>query len=349
MRAAPRPGRGWKVFALILLVLLLLSLVGHLGHFVNSLVSIASPAEHAAGPRLQETVIEDAGADEKIAVLDVEGMISSFGDGSGYSLVELIRYQLKRAASDREVKAVILRVNSPGGEVLASDEIYRLIEDFQAKTGKPVVASMGSLAASGGYYVSAPCRWIVANELTITGSIGGIMHGYNYRGLMDKLGLRPEVYKSGKLKDMLSPDKAQEEILPEERRILQGLIEETFGRFKQVVAAGRRQADKKNDGSGRKLAENWEDYADGRILSGTQALNLGFVDELGNFKTAVDRTKRLASLTKANLVRYDQPFELSNLFRFLGKTDAKSVKLDLGVDLPRLQIGHMYCLFQPGL
>lgn len=334
---------------MVLLVLLLLSLVGHLGHFVSSLVSIASPAERAAGPRLQEMLVEDAGTDDKIAVLDVDGLISSFGDGSGYSMVDLIRHQLKRAGGDRDVKAVILRVNSPGGEVLASDEIYRIIDDFQVKTGKPVVASMGSLAASGGYYVSAPCRWIVANELTITGSIGVIMHGYNYRGLMDKLGLRPEIYKSGKFKDMLSPDKAQEEILPEERRILQGLIEETFGRFKHVVAEGRRRADKKNDGSGRKLAENWEEYADGRILSGTQAWNLGFVDELGNFKTAVDRTKRLASLTKASLIQYEQPFELSNLLRLFGKTDAKSVKLDLGVELPRLQIGHMYFLFQPGI
>src|SRR4029450_5729008 len=115
----------------------------------------------------------------------------------------VVEEQFRRAAEDKRVKAVILKVNSPGGEVLASDDIYNIIEKFQNKTQKPVVAAMGSLAASGGYYVSAPCQWIVANEMTITGSIGVILHSFNYRGLMDKVGLRPVVYKSGKLKDML--------------------------------------------------------------------------------------------------------------------------------------------------
>src|SRR5262245_15714229 len=106
-------------------------------------------------------------------------------------MVEFIQDQFKFAARDSRFKAVLLKVDSPGGEVLASDDIYRAIQDFQKESGKPVVASMGSLAASGGYYVSAPCRWIVANELTITGSIGAIFHSFNYRGLMATAGLRP--------------------------------------------------------------------------------------------------------------------------------------------------------------
>ncbi len=101
---------------------------------------------------------------------------------------------------------------------------------------------MGSLAASGGYYVSAPCDWIVANELTITGSIGVIMEGFNYRGLMDKIGVRPEVFKSGKFKDMLSPTKSPEETSPEEVQMVQHLIDETFAQFKGVVADGRHAA-----------------------------------------------------------------------------------------------------------
>ena len=100
-----------------------------------------------------------------------------------------------------DVKAVVLKVNSPGGEVLASDDIYSIIKKFQKNSHKPVVASMGSLAASGGYYVSAPCQWIVANELTITGSIGVIMHGYNYRGLMKKIGLRRDFIWHGEFHD----------------------------------------------------------------------------------------------------------------------------------------------------
>src|SRR6185436_6979531 len=116
---------------------------------------------------------------------------------------------------------------------------------------------MASVAASGGYYVSAPCRWIVANELTLTGSIGVILHSFNYRGLMDKVGLRPEVYKSGKHKDMLSGGRKDTEIPPEERQMVQNLIDETYAKFKSIVAEGRRQsleANKANkDDQGKKL------------------------------------------------------------------------------------------------
>jgi protease-4 len=163
------------------------------------------------------------------------------------------------------VKAVVLRVDSPGGEVLASDEIYRIFNDFQRESKKPIVASMGNLAASGGYYISAPCRWIVANELTITGSIGVIMHTYNYRGLMDKVGLKPMVYKSGKFKDMLSGERSPDEAHPEEDEMMRDMIQETYGRFKEVVAEGRKHAHQLNNEKGNALTNNWADYADGRI------------------------------------------------------------------------------------
>src|SRR5207249_2637771 len=155
-------------------------------------------------------------------------------DRSGKSMVELIADELKVAADDGAVKAVILKVDSPGGEVLASDDISRAITEFQENTDKPVIAAMGGLAASGGYYVSAPCRWIIANELTITGSIGVIMHSFNYRGLLDKVGLYPQVFKSGKFKDMLSGSKSVNEIDPKEREMIQTMIDETFEKFKSV-------------------------------------------------------------------------------------------------------------------
>jgi protease-4 len=211
---------------------------------------------------------------------------------------------------------------------------------------------MGSLAASGGYYVSAPCRWIVANELTITGSIGVIMHGYNYRGLMNKVGVRPLVYKSGRFKDMLSGEKdldsltpAEKEDLEEENGMVNKMINETFERFKKVVAEGRKTAHNRNESNkdgGRELSSDWAKLADGRVLSGNEAYANGFVDELGNWRTAVKRAQKLAGIDKAELVTYQVPFSLGNLLGLLGKSDAKSVKVDVGLDIPRLGAGFYY-------
>jgi protease IV len=346
----PKRGRGWMVFALILLALLLLSMLVNVGHFTSNLLHGKSPRyTRMGGPKLEEAILEDNDAAEKIAVIDVNGIITGrVMDQGGFSMVELIKSQLKRAEEESHVKAVILKVDSPGGEVLASDEIYRAIAEFQDKPEhKPVVVSMGSLAASGGYYVSSPCRWIIANDLTITGSIGVILSSWNYRGLMDKVGVRPETYKSGKFKDMLSGSREPDSITPEERAMVQALIDETYGKFKSVVQEGRDQAHEKNKDSkdkGRALSDNWEEYADGRVLSGTEAFKLGFVDELGGFDDAVARAKKLAGLTSANLVQYQQRYDFADLFRLFGKSEAPAVKVDLGMDLPKLQAGQLYFL-----
>ena len=217
-------------------------------------------------------------------------------------MVDIVKAQLKRADEDDDVKGVILRVDSPGGEVLASDDIANLLREFQEDSGKPIVVSMGSLAASGGYYVAAPCEWIVANELTITGSIGVIMHGYNYRGLMDKIGLKPDVYKSGKFKDMNDMNK-----------------------------------------DGRALVSDWASYADGRVFSGKEARELGFVDELGGFDTAVKRTLKLAKVKgEASIIEYRQRMDFADLFSIWGKSEAQVVKVDIGMDAPKLEAGRMY-------
>ena len=343
-----RTGTAWKVIAVVLLCLLLVSLYSNLKHLFGGVSGHSSLPSRTGLPRLQESVLEDNDSTNKIAVIEVEGIITSQFERGGYTMVELIQDQFKVAARDKRVKAVILKVNSPGGEVLASDDINRAITKFQQESGKPVVASMGSLAASGGYYVSAPCRWIVANELTITGSIGVIMNSFNYRGLMDKIGLRPEVYKSGKFKDMLSGSKKESEITDEEKQMVQSLVDETFGKFKSVVADGRAYANRKNkdntDSKGQALSSKWSDYADGRVLSGTEAYNLGFVDELGGWETAVTRAEKLARTGKATLVQYEQVFDFSSLFRLFSKSDAKGVKVDLGLDFPKLQAGHLYFL-----
>ncbi|HWY88274.1 MAG TPA: signal peptide peptidase SppA [Gemmataceae bacterium] len=338
------------ILALILFIFLSISLLYNVGNFASNLLrGRGVKYTRTVGPRLEEAVYEDNDSGNKIALVQVDGIISgSVIDQGGYSLVDLIKAQLRRAEDDDRVKAVLLKVDSPGGEVLASDDIYRAIKDFQSRTHKPVIASMGSLAASGGYYISSPCRWIVANELTITGSIGVIMSSWNYRGLMDKVGVLPQVFKSGKYKDMLSGSREPNSITPEEKAMVQSLIDETFARFKSVVREGRTQAydqNKDRQDKGRALSDDWQDYADGRVLSGTEALKLGFVDQLGGFDDAVERTKKLAGISQANLIQYQQRFDLSDVFRLFGKSDANgSIKVDLGMEMPKLQAGKLYFL-----
>jgi len=310
------------------------------------------------GPKLDECILEDNSARNKIAVITVDGIITSHtANQAGNNMVDVIKAQLDRAADDDRVKAVILKIDSPGGEVMASDQIYRAIESFQTdekdehgkagKRGKPVICSMGSLAASGGYYISAPCRWIVADELTLTGSIGVIMHGYNYRGLMDKIGLAPMTYKSGKFKDMLSPDRATNDIPAEEHAMVQALITETYEKFKGIVADGRATAHDLKKKEGKALAPNWEDFADGRVVSGTQAFNLGLVDELGDFDAAVDRAMSIAHIQNANLVEYRERYDFGNFLSMFGQnSQVKSIKLDLGVEIPKLRSGCLYYLWQ---
>jgi protease-4 len=352
--AKPRRSWGWMIVSIILIVMLGFSLLGNFAQAISHTFTsgfnrgFKNSTARDVGPKLDECILEDNNAHNKIAVITVDGIITSHSaDQAGNNMVEVIQAQLDRAKDDKRVKAVILKVDSPGGEVMASDEINKAIAKFQDDSGKPVVCSMGSLAASGGYYISAPCRWIVANDLTITGSIGVIMHGYNYRGLMDKIGLAPMTYKSGKFKDMLSPDRSTNEIPPEEHAMVQGLIDETYQKFKSVVADGRGLAHEKNKNEGRALAQNWANFADGRVLSGTQALKLGFVDELGDFDDAVDRAEKIAHIGNANLIEYRERYDISDFLSMFGQNSSShDIKLDLGVDIPKLQANAMYFLWE---
>jgi len=364
---APKPRRswGWMIISIILAVLLGfagLIIIGQLASrslgFSHSFKNVSA---REVGPKLDECILEDNGSHNKVAVISVEGIITSHSaNETGNNMVEVIKAQLDRAAEDDRVKAVILKIDSPGGEVMASDQIYKAIELFQedekdehgkpGRKGKPVICSMGSLAASGGYYISAPCRWIVADELTLTGSIGVIMHGWNYRGLMDKVGIAPMTFKSGKFKDMLSPDRATNEIPVEEREMVQALINETFEKFKGVVADGRANAHDLNKKEGKALADNWEDFADGRVMSGKQALELGLVDDLGDFDTAVDRAFTIAHIKNANIIEYRERYDFANFLSMFGQgAQVKDIKLDVGVDIPKLRSGCLYYLWQmPG-
>jgi len=169
---------------------------------------------------------------------------------------------------------------------------------------------------------------------------------------MDKVGIRPHVYKSGRFKDMLSGEREPDDTKlsdedkrnrDEEDQMVQSLIDETFNKFKSVVKTGREHAAALNDGKGKTLVDDWQDYADGRILSGKQALNFGFVDELGDFHTAVDRAQQIAGIPNANIVEYHVQFDLGSvLSHVFGKTDAPAIKVDLGIDLPKLKAGLPY-------
>ena len=345
------------IFAIILIVLLCVSVFGNFAQFLSRAVGLGRQfqpmASREAGPQLEEVTLKDNDSRNKIAVVTVDGIITSHqADEAGNNMVDVIKAQLDEAKKDDAVKAVILKVDSPGGEVMASDEIYQAIKKFQeGSDGKPVICSMGSLAASGGYYISSPCQWIVANRLTLTASIGVIMETVNYRGLMDKIGVEPYVFKSGIHKDMLSGMRSKNEIPSDETNLVQDLINQTFDRFKQVVADGRAAANEKNKGKGQPLASDWKDYADGRVVSGDQALQLGLVDELGNFDDAVDRAKKIADIQgDANLIEYRETYDISNFLRLFGQSEAThagSVKVDLGFELPRLQMGEPYFLYMP--
>jgi protease-4 len=342
--APVRPPRrwGWIILSIGLFLALGVSVLINISSFFSGMASVGTRHRHAGGPRLEE-VTHEHGGKEKIVLIPVEGIISSHtGDHGGYDMVDVVKAQLDRAKDDDDVKAVVLRVDSPGGEVLASDDIAKYITRFQESSGKPVVVSMGSLAASGGYYVSAPCSWIVANELTITGSIGVIMHGYNYRGLMNKIGLRPVIYKSGKFKDMLSGDREEAEITPEERAMVQKLIDDTYAKFKQVVADGRKKAREDNKDV-RALKSDWQEYADGRVLSGKEAKEIGLVDELGDFDDAVSRAEELANIAgTATVIEYRQRLDFADLFGLWGQSESRAVKLDVGIESPKIEAGRMY-------
>lgn len=208
---------------------------------------------------------------EKVALVRVEGMILQ----SKRTVDEI-----KEHTKNRAIKAIVLRVDSPGGGVVASQEIYEAVKKAAAK--KKVVVSMGAAAVSGGYYIAAPASKIIANPGTITGSIGVIMEIPNITGLMDKIGVRSEVIKSGKHKDLAS---AFRDMGREEREILQDLLDDVHEQFIQAVSEGRRMP-----------IENVKKIADGRVFSGRQALKIGLVDELGDLDYAIKTAARMAGI-----------------------------------------------------
>ena len=208
---------------------------------------------------------------EKVGVIEVNGIIAES---------KTVLNQLKRFREDKSIKAIVVRINSPGGAVGPSQEIFREIRRTSAV--KKVVASMGTIAASGGYYIAAGANGIVANPGTITGSIGVIMGFTNYQDLLHKIGLVPIVIKSGKYKDIGSPVRKMK---PEERKILTDFADKIHQQFIQAVIDGRKMDRKKV-----------ESLADGRIFTGQESKKLGLVDRLGNLEDAIEWAGRLGGI-----------------------------------------------------
>ena len=218
---------------------------------------------------------------DKIAVVEIRGLITQSQD----IIEELHQYN-----DDDGVKAIILRIDSPGGGVGPSQEIYREVLKIKSNNKKKVITSMGSVAASGGYYIASASDLIVANPGTITGSIGVLMEFTNIEELFRKIGIKGVVLKSGEHKDIGSPFR---EMTPEEKRLIQSVIDNVHQQFIQAVADGRK-IDRL------KVAQ----VADGRILTGEQAKQLGLVDQLGNLQDAIDTAAKMVGIEGKPLVLY---------------------------------------------
>ncbi|MBF0568580.1 MAG: signal peptide peptidase SppA [Nitrospirae bacterium] len=227
---------------------------------------------------------------EKIALIKVEGIILS----SKETVKELKKYR-----EDPSIKAIVLSVDSPGGSVVPSQEIYEEVKKTSAT--KKVVVSMGSVAASGGYYISAPATKIMANAATVTGSIGAYMETVNISALMDKIGITREVVKSAKYKDMGS---LYHGLGPDERAMFQGLLNDIHSQFVEAVASGRKMP-----------LEKAEALADGRIFTGRQALRAGLVDKIGTLQDAIKETATLVGIKgQPNVVTKKDDFSVTELF-----------------------------------
>ncbi len=245
------------------------------------------------GGKLKEAVLTGEG-DEKVLLIDISGMLTtskSSGIFDEPSLPARIKEELTKAEKDDHVKAVVLRINTPGGTVTASDLVYHELRAFKKKREVPIIAAMMDIGASGGYYVAMAADHILVHPSTITGSIGVIMVTMNAQGLLEKVGVQPASIVSGPKKSMGSPFRPMNE---EERAIFQGVIDNLFERFLAVVEEGRPGLSK----------ENIRTLADGRIYTADIAKAEGLVDTIGYLDEAIDLAKQGAKLEKAKVVTY---------------------------------------------
>lgn len=297
-------GKRWAalgIAALLFFVSIITSIQTSSNESSESLTGIfANPADGFV-----ENVIEDGSPNRQLLVLEVNGAIQDLGTdvtsifSTGYNHRQFLR-MLDQAKEDDSIKGIVLRVNTPGGGVSESAEIYKKLVEIKKETNKPIYVSMGAMAASGGYYIAAPADKIFATNETITGSIGVIMQGINYKELAERYGVRFETLKSGEYKDIMSPTK---DMTDQEREILQTMVDNMFDRFVQVIADGRNMSE-----------AQVRDFADGRIYDGQQAKALNIVDEIGYFEDVVEAMKEDHSLGNVRVIEYQENLGFGSLF-----------------------------------
>lgn len=306
--------------------------------FINGLLLLGLGAKSIGGATAEaprkfgEQLVADGSGPGRIVVIPLDGIIAYGASGSlGESMVDDLKAALRQAGEDSSVRAVVLSVDSPGGEVTASDVIYEEIKRFSAK--KPVVYFMNSIGASGAYYAACGASWVMCNDTTFTGSIGVIISTLNYRELFGKIGLQSVIFKSGKFKDMLN---GARDMTPEEQAYVEGLVMQIYGKFVGIVAKSR------------KLDESAlrNGVADGRILSGQDAFREKLVDQLGYIEDAYAKARELGGAPDAPVVVYKRSFVLSSFLRMFGESSkaGTNVKVDLLQGMPELQPGRVYLL-----
>jgi protease-4 len=290
-----RKGTGWRIFWGIVLAL---SFMANVALFMMLIGVIAIFATGQRGV-LDEEIIREGPSRTKIAMISLQGVIY------GESASDIYR-QLKIIRKDKHVKAVIIRVNSPGGTISASDQIYMEINKFRKEENIPVIAFMQGVAASGGYYTSVACDQIIAEPTTITGSIGVISWYLVMQELLeDKLGILPVTIKSGRKKDWPSSFRKPE---PEEIQYMRDkVITPALERFIEVIAEGRKST---------LTIEEIRKLADGGIFGAKEAKEEKLIDEIGYLDEAIDIAKSLAGIDKAQVVQYRKPFSISDVFSY---------------------------------
>ncbi|MDP2689834.1 MAG: signal peptide peptidase SppA [Deltaproteobacteria bacterium] len=276
--------------------------------FLSGCVFISLPG---VKPLTEKTIGGEGKA--KILLMDISGVISeesgvnALGVETERKLTERVREELDMAAADDSVKAVVLRINSPGGSVTTSDIISHELKKFKEKKKIPVVAELMDVAASGGYYVAARADEIIAHPTTVTGSIGVIAYNFDASGLMTKVGIVNETVRSGEKKDIGSPLRPMTE---GERRILQSVIDSMYERFLDVIMEGR---------AGRFTREDLKGLADGRIFTAPQALKHKLIDSIGYLDDAVEAAKKRAGVEEATIITYaPRSSYKSNIYSGLG-------------------------------
>lgn len=273
--------------------------------------SLFSDLMASGNEEFTEDTLEDGNEFNKIAVLEVDGTIQDTGDtqsilsSAGYNHKAFMK-KLDKVKNDSSVKGIILKVNTPGGGVVESAEIHDKIVEIQEEAKKPVYVSMGSMAASGGYYISAPADKIFASPETLTGSLGVIMSGYNFEGLAEKYGVEFVTIKSGPYKDIMSSTR---EMTDEERNILQTMIDNSYDGFVKVIADGRG------------LKENEvRKIADGRIYDGRQAKDLNLIDDFGYLDDVINSMKTDNNWKDAMVVSYSDSGGFASMFGMTAKS-----------------------------